>query len=225
MEEIIKKNINAVFSEIKNGNNFGEEITVVGASKFVEDSVIRLALKNGLKILGDNKVQEFRDKTSLIEGAEYHFIGRLQTNKVKYLIGKVSLIQSVDSIRLASEISRLSVKNNVTTNVLLEVNPFAEESKGGFLLDEVELALKEIADMKNIAVKGLMAMLPDTDNEDLLVALCDETRALYDKLKNDGYPFTYLSMGMSGDYKLTIKHGANMIRLGTILFGARDYTK
>ena len=222
MEEIIKNNLKSVFNDIENGNNLGEKITLVGASKFVDEETIKLALKHGLKILGDNKVQEFRDKTSKIEGAEYHFIGTLQKNKVKYLIGRVSLIHSVDSISLAQEISKQSVKNNVTTNILLEVN-LGEENKGGFPYLEAKSAVKEISEMENIRVLGLMAMLPDVKDEKILASLCLQMRQLYDILVSDGYEFKHLSIGMSGDYKIAIKNGSNMIRLGTILFGKRNY--
>ena len=222
MDKIIKNNLQTVFNDIKNGNNLGEEITLVGASKFVDEDTIKLAIKHGLKILGDNKVQEFRDKTSKIENAEYHFIGTLQKNKVKYLIGKVSLIHSVDSISLAKEISKQSLKNGVTTNILLEVN-LGEENKGGFPYLEAKNAVKEISEMENIRVLGLMAMLPDTDDEKILSSLCLQMRELYDILVSSGYQFKHLSIGMSGDYKIAIKNGSNMIRLGTILFGKRNY--
>jgi pyridoxal phosphate enzyme (YggS family) len=169
-------------------------------------------------------VQEFRDKTSKIDGLTYHFFGRLQKNKVKYLVGNVALIHSIDSIDLAKEVSSCSVKKGVTTNVLIEVN-CGEESKGGFAFSEVEDAVKAISKLDGVLVKGIMAMLPHTEDEDVLIKNCLLLRSKYDKLKKDGYPFEYLSVGMSGDYKIAISNGSNMIRVGTGIFGERDYTK
>ena len=219
---MLKQNLDKIFDEIKNGNNKSEPITLVGAGKYVDVDTLQKAVDLGLKIIGDNKVQEFRDKTSLVKNASYHFIGRLQKNKVKYLIGKVDLIHSVDSIALGEEISKQSVKNNVVTNVLLEVN-LGEDSKTGFALDKVYDAVKIVNGFKNVKVLGLMSMLPNIDDTDVLSKLCLQIRSIYDIIKNDGYDFKYLSLGMSGDYKIAIQNGSNMIRLGTCLFGARNY--
>ncbi len=221
---IIENNLKALFDEIKNGNNLGEKITLIGATKYVETADIITARDLGLKEVGDNKVQEFRDKTSLIDGLDKHFIGRLQKNKVKYLIGKVALIQSVDSISLAEEISKQSQKAGVTTNILLEVNT-GEEQKGGFPLDEIENAVKTISEMPNISVKGLMAMFPLNADDNQCAKICLQIRGVYDTMINSGYDFKHLSIGMSGDYKIAIKNGSNMIRVGTGIFGERDYTK
>ena len=128
---MLEENLKKVFEEIKNGNNLGEQITLVGATKTVPVEVINQAITLGANIVGDNKVQEFNEKYPFIKGATYHFIGHLQTNKVKYLIGKVALIHSVDSLHLAQEISKQSVKKGVTTNILIEVNIANEESKFG----------------------------------------------------------------------------------------------
>ena len=225
MKEIIKNNLNAVYEEVKNGNNLGEKITVIGATKYVESEQIKVARDLGLTEVGDNKVQEFRDKTSKIDGLNYHFIGRLQKNKVKYLIGKVKLIQSVDSLDLAEEISKQSVKLGVVTDILMEINSAGEESKGGVSPENALALAKEIAKLDGVHLKGIMAMLPFSDDNELLQKLCLQMRELYDTIKKDGFDFEYLSMGMSGDYKIAIKNGSNMIRLGTVIFGERDYTK
>ena len=221
---IIKNNLEKIYNEIKNGNNLGEPITLIGATKYVESEDIISARDLGLTDVGDNKVQEFRDKTSKIPNLTYHFFGRLQKNKVKYLIGNVALIHSVDSVDLAEEISSQSVKKGVTTNILLEVN-CGEESKGGFPFDELNEAVKKISNLDGICIKGIMAMLPHTEDENVLTKNCLHLRDKYDKLKKDGYPFEYLSVGMSGDYQIAIKNGSNMIRVGTGIFGERDYTK
>ena len=148
-------------------------------------------------------------------------LNKLQKNKVKYLVGKACLIQSVDSISLASEISKKSVELGVTTKILLEVNQ-GEEQKGGFLYSELENALLTISKMPNIVVEGLMSVMMDTDDETLLANAYKELRKIYDKYK-EIYSFKYLSAGMSNDYKIAISSGANMIRIGTMIFGKRDY--
>ena len=220
------ENLKNVLDEIKDGNNLGEEITLVGATKFVPVETINLAGSNGLKVVAENKVQEFREKTDkLSPELIQHFIGHLQTNKAKYLVGKVALIQSVDSLDLLSVISELAVKRGVTQDVLLEVNIGNEPSKSGFIYEETESALNQSENYKGVRVLGLMAMLPNTDDDELKAGLCRKMRALFDKLKEKHDEFKYLSIGMSGDYKIAIKNGSNMIRLGSLLFGQRYYNK
>lgn len=216
---MIKENVQSILNEIKSGNNLGEPITLVGATKYVSVENINEAIKSGLKDIGENKPQEFRDKFNEVLPVNYHFFGRLQKNKVKYLIGKTCLIHSVDSISLLEEISKQSEKANLKTNILLEVN-LGEEQKAGFTFEEVEKFLPEISRYTPINLLGLMAMLPETDDENLKVSLLDNLRGFYDKFK-DKYGFKYLSVGMSGDYDLAIKHGSNMIRVGSKIFGKR----
>lgn len=224
LTNMIKTNLERIFLEIKDGNNLGEKIHLVGATKTHSADVINEAIICGLKIVAENKVQEFRDKNELIlKDASQHFIGHLQTNKVKYLVGKVDLIQSVDSVHLAEEINRQAEKKNIIQDILIEINVGEEISKSGFLLSSVENAIKEISSLQNLSIKGLMAMLPKSDNEEYLISLLDKMRKMYDKLKSDGLPFAYLSIGTSGDYKLAINHGSNMIRLGRNIFGERNY--
>lgn len=216
---MIKSNLEQIFNEVKGGNNLGEPITVVGATKFQPVELINEAISAGLNDIGENKAQEFRDKFDSVLPVNYHFFGTLQKNKVKYLIGKVYLIQSVDSLSLLEEINRQSLNKQVVTNVLLEVN-LGEEQKGGLSFSEIKEVLTKITDFSAVKVLGLMAMLPDTDNEVLLVSLLDSLRAFYDELK-DKHGFKYLSVGMSNDYLLAIKHGSNMVRIGTKIFGRR----
>ncbi len=221
---MLENNLKQIFEQIKDGNNFGEPITLVGASKTVSADVINRAATLGLKVVAENKVQEFREKSQLLIGVEQQFIGHLQTNKVKYLVGKVSLIHSVDSLHLAKAIDLECVKKGVVQNVLIEINVGGELSKSGFDLDSARSSIKEITNTyKNIRIKGLMAMLPHTDDNTLLVELCKKMRSLYDSMKADGYEFEYLSLGMSADYKIAIKNGSNMIRLGSSIFGQRNY--
>ncbi len=220
---MIKENLLKVLEEIKNGNNLGEPITLIGATKMVNVDEINYAISNGLKVVAENRVQEFREKTNSIIGASQHFIGHLQTNKVKYLVGKVDLIHSVDSIRLGEEISQQCVKKCIVQNILVEINIGGELSKSGFSLDNAISSVNQLKNLPNIKVVGLMAMLPKTEDESLLKKLCLQMRELYDKLKSDGLPFEFLSVGMSSDYKVAIQNGSNTIRLGTTIFGKRNY--
>ncbi len=222
---MLLENLKEVLSIIENGNDKGEPITLVGATKTMSADVINLAVKNGLKVVAENKAQEFRDKTALIEGAEQQFIGHLQTNKVKYLVGKVTLIQSVDSIKLGEVISAECVKKGVTQDILVEINIGGELSKSGFTPENAVDGVLKLNALPSVTVKGLMAMLPHTDDEQLLKKLCLQMRGIYDKLKDMGLPFTYLSMGMSADWKIAIANGSNMIRLGSVIFGKRNYTE
>ena len=220
---MLKDNLTKILSEISLGNNLGEKITLVGATKTMPVEVINEAIKLGLEVVAENKVQEFRQKTEQIKGGIQHFIGHLQTNKVKYLVGKVELIQSVDSIHLAEEISKQSTKKNVVQNILCEINIGGELSKSGFTpLNAIENVLA-VSKLKGIKVCGLMAMLPHSEDLGLLEKLCKDLRKIYDELINLGLPLKTLSMGMSNDYKIAIKNGSNMIRLGSIIFGKRNY--
>ncbi|MBP5686235.1 MAG: YggS family pyridoxal phosphate-dependent enzyme [Clostridia bacterium] len=219
---MLKTNVERVLSDIKAGNNYGEKITLVAATKTQDAEVINRAIEYGVKVVAENRVQEFTAKTQLIRGADQQFIGRLQTNKVKYLVGKVSLIQSIDSIHLAKAVSEEAVKKKVTQDILLEINAGEELSKAGFSAAEIPDAIKEISAFPNLSVKGFMAMMPQSKDEEFLAGLFDKTRALYDGLKEE-YSLSVLSMGMSEDYKIAVKHGSNMIRIGSEIFGKRNY--
>lgn len=221
---MLKENLEKVLFEIANGNNLGEPITLVGATKTMSVETINQAISYGLKVVAENKVQEFNQKSELINNAEQHFIGHLQTNKVKYLVGKVSLIQSVDSLRLANEINRVAIKKNVVQEVLVEINVGGELSKSGYSFENAINGVLEIVNScANVKVVGLMAMLPHLDDSDALANLTKKMRTLYDHLINYGLPFKYLSVGMSNDYKTAILNGSNMIRLGRTIFGERNY--
>lgn len=219
------ENLQIVLDQIKNGNNLGEKITLVGATKTMPVELINQAIENGLAVVAENKVQEFREKTEFIDiRAKQHFIGHLQTNKVKYLVGNVELIHSVDSVHLAEEINRVAQKKNVVQQILLEVNVGGELSKSGFNPDNlIENALLIFNQFEQVEIKGLMAMLPHSDDESLLEQLCKKMRDCYQTLKSMGLPFEYLSVGMSNDYLIAIKNGSNTIRLGRTIFGQRNY--
>ena len=155
---------------------------------------------------------------------DYQFIGHLQTNKVKYLVGKATLIQSVDRDELAAEIDRLSRKKGVTSDILAEINIGREESKSGYAPEDCLAACERLLSHKNLRLKGLMAMLPLGAEESRLADLCLQMREFYDIMRKNGAPFEHLSMGMSGDYKTAIANGSNMIRIGSLIFGKRNYT-
>ena len=219
------ENFKTVLEQIKNGNNLGEKITLVGATKTMPIDVINQAIELGLDTVAENRVQEFREKTEFIDKrAKQHFIGHLQTNKVKYLVGNVELIHSVDSIHLAEEIDKVAKKKNLKQKILLEVNIGGELSKSGFNPENViDNAQRIFSEFTNLEIKGLMAMLPHSNDESLLIDLCKKMRDIYDLLKNKGLPFEYLSVGMSNDYLLAINNGSNTIRLGRTIFGQRNY--
>lgn len=217
---MVKENLQTVLNEIPTFNSYGEKVTLIGATKFMPVEIINEAIDAGLMDIAENRPQEFKEKFPLVhQPVNYHFIGHLQKNKVKYLIGKCYLIQSVDTIELLEEIDRQSVNKNVISNVLIEVN-MGEEQKHGFSFQEVEFALKRAKELKGVTVKGFMAMLPESDDEAMLFTLATSIRELYNKFK-DEYGFEHLSVGMSNDFKIAIKAGSNMIRIGTKIFGRR----
>ena len=217
---MIKDNVKNLLNSLPECNPFNERITLVAAVKTQTPSSINEAIEAGICDIGDNKVQEFTQKYDEISGnPKRHFIGRLQTNKVKYLIGKVDLYHSVERINLAEELS----KQGVSSNILLQVNIGDEQTKGGFALRELTEAYRKIKALAALKIVGLMAMLPDSDDTALLRSLAKTMRGEYDRLKSADSNISVLSMGMSGDYELCIEAGSNMIRLGTAIFQHRNY--
>lgn len=182
----------------------------------------------GVTEIGENRVQEIMDKLPLLEGKfQIHCIGRLQTNKVKYIIEHACLIQSVDRLALAQEIDRQAQRAGVVMPVLIQVSPCGEEQKGGMPPDEVLPFLRTIAGWQGLSVRGLMAVMPHTEDQQLLGQLFARMRSLYEHLQCEavqGVRMEELSMGMSGDYRLAAAHGATMVRVGSAIFGPRDYT-
>lgn len=217
---MIEENVKNLLAALRGGNRYGEPVTLVAATKTRTPDEINRAIGAGITDIGENRVQEFTAKYDEIIGARRHFIGRLQTNKVKYLIGKTALIHSLDRDGLATEIARRSVAAGLSTDVLVEVN-LGEESKGGYPLPQAFEAYLRLRGMQGLRVRGFMAMLP-ADGE-RAGELADAVRALYDRAKAADENIRYLSLGMSGDWKLCLAHGSNMIRLGTAIFGERNY--
>lgn len=220
-QQLIKQNLDKIFSEIQKGNNLGEPVTLVGATKTIDSDTINFAISSGLKTVAENKAQEFRDKFDFVKGADYQFIGHLQSNKVKYVVGKASVIQSVDCFEIAEVIGKEAKKRNVVQDILAEINVGGELSKSGFNPENAIDCVKKLSAINDVRVVGLMAMLPKSDDEELLSSLTEKMRSLYDALKREGLPFRHLSVGMSEDYKVAIKHGSNMIRIGSAIFGKR----
>ncbi len=200
-----------------------DDIRVMAVTKTVDYNVVNYAASKGLTLLGENKVQEFLEKKDFYNrNCEINFIGHLQSNKIKYIIKSVSLIQSVDSIRLAEEIDRQALKNDITMDVLAEVNIGGEESKSGIMKSELEELVYRIADLKNIRLKGFMTIPPVIEPEKYFC----EMQELFNDYKGrniENTEMSILSMGMSSDYVLGIKYGSNIVRIGTALFGARNY--
>jgi hypothetical protein len=223
---MIEENVKKLLAEIPERNAFGERVTLVAAVKMQTVEDINSAICAGVHDIGDNHVQEFRDKyDGITKGVTRHFIGHLQTNKIKYLLGKVDLYHSVDRFNLAEELSKKSAEKGVISNILIQINAGNEETKGGFDFDGIDDVCKTISLLPYLKVKGLMAMLPNSDDEQLLKQLATKMRQTYDRLKATYGSFEYLSMGMSGDWKLCVECGSNMIRLGTSIFGQRNYNK
>lgn len=202
-----------------------EDIILLAATKTVDADTVNHAIKAGLDYIGENKVQELLDKFPSIEGAHRHFIGHLQTNKVKYVVDKVEMIESVHSIKLATEIDRRSAIIGKTMDILLEVNIGGEEAKSGFSPEELENAVEEISHLKNVKIRGLMTIPPFVDNEEVRKYFLKMQQLFVDiSGKNiDNVSMDYLSMGMSSDFAEAIRCGANIVRIGTSLFGARYY--
>ena len=185
-----------------------------------------LILKDaGVTEIGENRVQELESKLPELGGAfRVHLIGRLQRNKVKQVIRDVCMIQSVDSVPLAEEISRRAVDAGLRMDVLTEISPAGEAQKGGVPMEETAAFLRQIAPLEGIRVKGLMAVMPFTDDEDYLDGLFAKTRELFERIREMGIPgvgMEELSMGMSGDYMLAARHGATLVRVGSAIFGPR----
>ncbi|MDD6848703.1 MAG: YggS family pyridoxal phosphate-dependent enzyme [Oscillospiraceae bacterium] len=207
-----------------------EDIKFLAATKTVDVEVINYAISLGLEYIGENKVQELLSKYDdyNLDNCSLQFIGHLQSNKVRQIVGKVDLIQSVDSVKLAKEISRQSINKNVNTDILVEINIGREENKSGVLPEMAYELIDEIKDFDNILVKGLMTIPPISDNSQEISEYFNKVNKLFIDIsgkKLDNVSMDILSMGMSSDYYEAILMGANMVRVGSSLFGARDYTK
>lgn len=205
-----------------------DDIIFLAATKTVEPVYINHAISCGLKYIGENRVQELLAKYDDydLENASLHFIGHLQSNKIRQIVGKVQLIQSVDSLKLAKEVARQGELKKTSTDILIEVNIGGEENKSGVEPEKLEQLLCEISLLDNVAVKGLMTIPPICDNESEVCKYFSRMNKLFVDIKGkkiDNINMDILSMGMSADYKQAIMEGANMVRVGSALFGPRIY--
>lgn len=223
--KIIKENVcNAALKSGRNPN----DITLLAATKTVPSSIINYAISLGIDNIGENKVQELLSKYDdlSLNNCNLHMIGHLQTNKVKKIIGKVKLIQSVDSIKLASEISKISLQNNIITEVLIEVNIGKEEKKSGVFPENLLELLENISELKAIKVKGLMAIPPIYEESSQKRKCFSKMNKLFIDIKEkkiDNINMDILSVGMSDDYVEAILEGSTMVRIGSALFGKRKW--
>ena len=228
---MLKENYSHVLEEVKKSckkaDRSEDSVTLIAVSKTKPVENIQELYDYGVRIFGENKVQELCDKyEQLPKDIKWHMIGHLQRNKVKYIVDKVELIHSVDSLRLAETINEEAVKKNVTVNILIEENVAEEESKFGVTCKEVLPLIQQIAHFKNIHICGLMTIAPFVENE-------EENREYFRKLKKlavdisskniDNVCMDVLSMGMTGDYHTAIEEGATCVRVGTGIFGERNY--
>lgn len=203
-----------MINKLKNMN-----VNIVAVSKYHTKEEIDAVAKEGLITFGENRVQEFLEKYD--PKYKWHIIGHLQTNKVKYIIGKVEMIESLDSIKLAKEIEKQAVKHDVIQNVLVQIKISKDELKTGLPIEETDSFLKEVSTYPHIKLKGFMCVASHTDNIQLIEEEFSMMNDLYKNYK-DLYQLDTLSMGMSNDYELAIKHGSNTVRIGSAIFGARN---
>jgi len=223
----LQKNYHALVSKIKEickgcGRN-ADEIKLVAVSKTFPVSDIEEIIETGHNIFGENKAQEIRDKMETLQGKaiEWHFIGPLQKNKVKYVAGKTKLIHSVENEKIASEIDKRSANEGQVQDILIEVNVSGEESKHGLKPEKTKLFIENLRKYKNIQVVGFMTMAPFTDDEKLIRATFSGLKLLLDDIQKQYPQIVELSMGMTNDYKIAIEEGATILRIGSAIFGSR----
>ncbi|RKD27854.1 hypothetical protein SAMN02745883_00233 [Caminicella sporogenes DSM 14501] len=225
----IKENIKEVCYKI---NRNPEDIKIIAVTKTVDVDRIKFAIDCGVSSIGENKVQEILEKYDKIDKSiEWHMIGHLQTNKVKYIIDKVDMIHSLDSIKLAKEIEKRAAKISREIDVLIQINVANEESKFGIHPDDVYEFIDEMVRFKYIKVKGLMTIAPYAENPEEVRKYFKEMKSIFEQVNMkycenyENIEMKYLSMGMTNDYLVAIEEGANIVRIGTGIFGKRNYNK
>lgn len=202
-----------------------EDIKLIAVTKTYPVEAMNEAIRLGVTDIGENKPQEIRDKFDNVSPVNWHLIGHLQTNKVKYIIDRCTLVHSVDSIKLMAEIDRQAQDHNRDIDILIQVNISGEESKSGIAPDELPLLLEYAKNLTNTHVKGLMTIAPKCDIDEVSRHFSN-MKELFDQTAKQSYrnvTMTELSMGMSGDFETAIKHGATMVRIGSLIFGPRNY--
>ena len=199
-----------------------DTVRIMAVTKTVAPETVNHAVGLGIDLLGENKVQEYLSKADIYDkSAEVQFIGHLQTNKVKYIINTVSMIQSVDSLKRGQEISRLAVKNGRVMDILCEVNIGGEDSKSGVAPAGLKELISGLSELEGVRIRGLMTIPPPSDSDIFLGRM----KELYDSISSEYRGMDTLSMGMTHDYAEAIRYGSTLVRIGTGLFGARDYSK
>lgn len=229
----LKKNIEAVLSKVKYAatvsNRESKDIGLIAVTKTVDVDTIKEAIDYGILHIGENKVQELVKKYDQIgKAVKWHLIGHLQRNKVRHIIDKVDLIHSLDSYRLAKEIDKRAKNIDRIVECLLQVNVSGEKTKYGVSPDEVDHILREISPLHNVQVVGLMTMAPHVEDKEKTRQYFRALKNIFDQVAEKDLPnvkMKYLSMGMSNDFEIAVEEGANFIRVGTSIFGERDYSK
>ena len=215
--------INENIRETQEKYSCANKTELMAVTKTVPPEVVNWVFGEGINLLGENRVQELNEKYDDIDkSVEIHLIGHLQTNKVKYIIDDIDMIQSVDSLKLAQEINRLALAHNIVMDVLCEVNIGGEESKSGISPDETENLLEQLGSMEGIRVKGLMTIPPPVDSDIYFGRMAELFNRIKDKAI-EGVAMETLSMGMTHDYAAAVKYGSTIVRVGTGIFGRRDY--
>ncbi len=220
---IINENIEK--AKLKSGRN--DDVKLIAVTKTIDVERIKEAIALGVKDIGENKVQELQTKIPLLgDNINYHMIGYLQTNKVKYIFDKISLIHSLDRISLAKEIDKRAKSKNIIVDTLVQVNVAEEDTKSGLKVEEVIPFIEEVLKLENIKVRGLMTIAPFTDDKKLLRNIFRTMSKIKDDIISRNYErisMDFLSMGMTNDYEIAIEEGANLVRIGTGIFGKRNY--
>ncbi|MFZ4590535.1 MAG: YggS family pyridoxal phosphate-dependent enzyme [Ignavibacteria bacterium] len=229
-KQYLKENYDTLIKDIKDtcekaGKDFND-ITLIAVSKTFSAEDIVIVNKSGQIHFGENKVQELKSKFDILgsENIKWHLIGHLQSNKVKYVADFVYLIHSVDSLKLAEVINEQAKKHNRTIDILVQVNTSNEDQKSGIEPEDVRSLCLEISKLENVCIKGLMTIGMFTDDEEVIRDNFKSLKLVYDELKSDYPSFKYLSMGMTSDFKIAIEEGANMLRIGSAIFGYRNYS-
>lgn len=228
IEQNLKNVEQRIAAAAKKSGRSREDIILVAVTKTHPADMMNEAIKAGVTDIGENKPQEVRDKYADVLPVRWHLIGHLQTNKVKYIIDKCCMIHSVDSIKLMDEIEKQAKQHDVSMDVLIQVNISGEETKSGITSEELDELLMHAGELERVKVRGLMTIAPKCEHQEEAAVHFRNMKMLFDETAKKVYKnvsMEYLSMGMSGDFEAAIECGSNMVRVGSAIFGARDYSK
>ena len=228
IEQNLKNVEQRIAAAAKKSGRSREDIILVAVTKTHPADMMNEAIKAGVTDIGENKPQEVRDKYADVLPVRWHLIGHLQTNKVKYIIDKCCMIHSVDSIKLMDEIEKQAKQHDVSMDILIQVNISGEETKSGITSEELDELLMHAGELERVKVRGLMTIAPKCEHQEEAAVHFRNMKMLFDETAKKVYKnvsMEYLSMGMSGDFEAAIECGSNMVRVGSAIFGARDYSK